>query len=226
MQRDPIATPTSLTASQLSATAAHTANNASALLNAAMDVLAGCEETPALVRGQSVLAVVAARVHTLAGALSLLAIEPKHVALAASLAPRPVHGSSLDLLMEDWLREPQIELLGGPSLHEARLLIDGSTMRALLVCMVDCARRRLPEGRRAQICWRCTGTPGPADPVWEFVVAFGPDATAAGPAGLADHALALAAAQLGPLGVTLALDQEDRLGLQLRSAPVPVGVHA
>jgi hypothetical protein len=214
-----------LSAAELASLAAHAANNISALLVAAV-ALADEDTGPSPPgQGHAILAAGMARLHTLSSALHLLALEPAQVTLVRAHKPPGLGQRVLDRLRDDLARESRLELGSCPPLDDLPSAVDRVTLQSLLACLVECARRRLPETRSARLTWSCAralpqGGGAPVAAAWVFAIDLGADPSAAlyqPRPGITEHAVAHAAVLLQPLGVCIEAGSEDRYRLVLVS---------
>jgi hypothetical protein len=217
-----------MSAAELAALAAHATNNIESLLLAAMVFLEDAAGRSQSVRGNAILATGMARLHTLSSALGLLALQPAPVALMLTHQPHVLGAHTLDRLREELAREPQLQLVSCPPLDDLPSRIDRGTLQSLLVCMIECVRRRLPETLSARLSWSCSRDVPPRDGAlpgatcWVFAVDFDAD-----PAtvlfqtheGMADRALAHAAVLLQPLGIQIEAGLGGRCRLLLAAPP-------
>lgn len=218
---------------ELAAAAAHAANNAGALLEAAMVFIDDAAGSSQLVQGNAILAAGMARVRTLAAALNLLALEPAHVARVLAVEPFTLGAMALERLRDRLACEPQLAIAACPPLPDAYSRIDGTTLHSILTCLVECLRRRLPETHMARLSWsdgQRSAPPDPARPVrWVFDITVDDTEVPAGPSvalhpprvGITEQALTHAGSLLAPLGVHIEAGHGDRYRLVLESVAWP-----
>ena len=193
--------------------AAHTLNNITGILYAALDYLEEPVAAKSAERARKAIDRACAQTLALSAALSLLALGPADAAAALARGPVPLADTDMERVVDTLHTACGVELpVGTAAALRVRTPIDRDTLQALLVCGGTLLRR----ATNAALLLRCRTDPvgGSAAPTPRVVfdmVTSGPVGTTPGAAGggakphLCAMALAHASLALAPLGVTIDL---------------------